>query len=133
MNSPGQRLHRLAEVHREMSKLLEARVVQLTGELAELEQKRAATMQSVERCSRLGLGFYGPATRRLADIERAKVECERAIAEARRKLLNVDIRHDILMRRVMALSASLQRKVTEDEAREIALQMKATGKHHMVK
>lgn len=133
MISQIQRLQHLTKVHRDMSKLLEARINRISRELSELEEKKANTIQSVERISTSGLTFYGSATRRLVELELAKVRCEKNLQELRRKRLNIESRHDILLRRAMALSAANQRRQEEEQGQEIALQMKATGKHNMPK
>jgi len=133
LKAEADRLLRLANTHGKMIQVLEIRITRLRLQIEELDRRKAAMMDAIERGSVLALVFYAAATRRLGEIEATKVSAERAMEELRHKLFSMSGRRDILMRRTAALTAVDVRKGREEEAREVALRMKATGKHGVMR
>jgi hypothetical protein len=129
------RLLRLARSQADMAALLEHRFETETQRGAELAQIKAGTLAALERTSTAGLVFYAAALRRLAEIDEAIATNEQARREVAKHLLQVKRRQEGLMRRAGELQEIHDRKLTEEETRDVALAMadKATGKHDVVK
>ena len=126
-------LLRLAGTQREFARLLESRIVRTCSRLEELGRNRADMLLAVERASTAGLVVYAAAMRRLAEMDNARAAMEQAVSDMNRKLLKARGAHDALMGRADELVDVQSRKAVEEDAREVALAMKATGKHRMLK
>ncbi len=133
MRGEVDRLLRLAGTQHEFARLLESRIARVRSDLADLEQKRLEMMLAVERASTAGLVVYAAAMRRLAEIDNARIALEQRVSEMNGKMLKAKGAQEVFARRADTLEKVQERKVIEEESREVALAMKATGKHGVVK
>lgn len=132
MTTKAKRLHRLAFLHGQMKLLLDTRLAAQRTRLQELDRIKSGIMEALDQTTTLGTISYGASARRLAEIGICRATTERNLSDLRQKLIDVGNRQHILERQAVILSRTCERKVMESEAREIALQMKATGKHHVM-
>ena len=135
MSAEPLRLLRLARAQGDMAAILEHRFESETQKGLELSHVRSGTLSALERISTAGLVFYAAALRRLAEIEGAIADSEQVRRELARKLLQARKRQEGLVRRAGELREKHERKMAEEEARDVGLAMadKATGKHQVVK
>jgi len=127
------RLVRLSSTQMERARLLEARVISARQQMDELEQTIGGTVAALDRAGGAGLMFYAAAMRRLADLNRTRELRRKALDDLTRKLVKAKISQDVLERRVGAVRLVEERKLLEDETRESALLLKASGKHIVMK
>lgn len=135
MSAAHLRLLRLARAQGDMAALLEHKFESEAHKGAELAHVRSGTLSALERISTSGLVFYAAALRRLAEIDGAIAASEQVRRELSRKLLQARKRQEGLMRRAGDFLEKRERKIAEEEAREVGLAMadKATGKQEVVK
>ena len=129
MRNEIKRLEHLTNAQGKLGHFLELQIVRMRREIDDLELKRGAIMRSLDGTTSFGLVIYATVIRRLADIDQAMTSCEHAVDQLKRKRLKVKERHKVLLQKLEVMSAALERKVTEAEAQDVALNMKATGKH----
>lgn len=132
MREEIKRLRRLSSTQMELTRLLESRLISARRTLEEIEQTRAGIMTALDRAGPDGLSLYSAATRRLADLESAKVDGEKALNACRRRLIEARNRQDLFQRHADQLKLAEERKSLEEEAQESALLLKATGKHDVM-
>ena len=132
MRNEMKRLEHLTDAQGKLGHFLELQIVRMRREIDDLELKRGAMMRSLDGTTSLGLVVYATVIRRLADIDQAMTSCEHTVDQLKRKRLKVKERHKVLLQKLEVMSAALERKVTEAEAQDVALNMKATGKHGVV-
>lgn len=90
-------------------------------------------MQAVERMANSGVMSHTAAAQRLLELETARTHCKKTLEELLHRETIAGIRRDFFTRRASELAVSHERKMMEAESREIALQMKATGKNLVMK
>jgi len=130
----AKRLLRLAQAQSEMARVVEGKLAAERQCTTSLEEVKSGTMEAIERAGASGLVCYASALRRLADIDKAIASSEQSKLDLIQRLLRARGHQELLMHQAKTLDAVHERKILDDEAREVSLAMraKAAGKRAML-